>query len=149
MATKNFAFRLQSQHRPADAKALSLVVEFKDADGAWKGLEPSLETPGFRMYLLSLFLCQHFYLVANAAERSLPLARVEGGFEVVTAEDWIIQSVKGDFSIRLDPAQGKPGAGAADQATLDYIKLRMQLCPVSRNLPSGVIKETLLRAVQA
>ena len=45
--------------------------------------------PGFRIYLISLLLCQHFYLVANAREKAIPLQQVEADFFVTTSSDWM------------------------------------------------------------
>lgn len=83
-------------------------------------------TPGFRLYLLSLLLCQHHYLVANAQERRIPLRELEGTFTVITSADWILEQVTGDFRLQLD--------------TNAFSDERMKLCPVSRNLPHSVEK---------
>jgi hypothetical protein len=65
-----FQFRLHSRHGTAGD---SLGVDVRNSEQEpWQPLEPSLRTPGFRLYLLSLLLCQHHYLVANASERHLP-----------------------------------------------------------------------------
>ncbi len=67
--------------------------------------------PGFRIYLISLLLCQHFYLVANAREKAIPLQQVEADFLVTTSSDWIVAGVEGDFRIRLDGAASAAGTG--------------------------------------
>jgi hypothetical protein len=53
--------------------------------GLWEPQQLCLATPGFRLYLIRLLLCQHFYLVANAREQHLPLLRVEAAFRVTTS----------------------------------------------------------------
>lgn len=103
-------------------------------------LRSSLTTPGFRLYLLSLLLCQHHYLVANAQERGIPLQRVEGRFTVVTSADWILEKVEGDFRMMVDSGASNEEQGCANAEAIVCIKERMKLCPVSRNLPHSVQK---------
>jgi len=144
MANRVFQFRLRSDHLAPDRQSEALSVDCRDADGHWQPQDPTLSTPGFRLYLLSLLLCQHFYLVANARELSIPLQAVEGFFEVTTGEDWILLRVQGDFRIRLDPAAPTDERSRADAASLNHIRQRMTLCPVSRNLPPTAEKLTTL-----
>jgi hypothetical protein len=106
---------------------------------------PSLTTPGFRLYLLSLLLCQHHYLVANAQECHLPLQQVEGSFTVITSSDWILEQVRGDFRIHFDPSASPQEHSRADADAIGYITERMKLCPVSRNLSTSVQKSIDLR----
>ena len=108
--------------------------------GAWEPQQLSLTMPGFRIYLISLLLCQHFYLVANAREKAIPLQQVEADFLVTTSSDWIVASVEGDFRIRLDAAASEQERGLADADAIAYMQERMKLCPISRNLPDGVRK---------
>jgi hypothetical protein len=96
--------------------------------------------PGFRIYLISLLLCQHFYLVANAREKAIPLQQVEADFFVTTSSDWIVAGVEGDFRIRLDAAASEQERRLADADAIAYMQERMKLCPISRNLPDGVRK---------
>jgi hypothetical protein len=105
---------------------------------------PSLATPGFRLYLLSLLLCQHHYLVANAQERGIPPRQVEGSFTVITSADWILEQLEGAFVIRLDPVASGQERGRADADAIAYIKDRMKLCAVSRILPDSVVKRIAL-----
>jgi hypothetical protein len=107
MKTRTFRFRLRSRHPAPDHATTDLELEFLSESGAWELQNPSLTTPGFRLYLLSLLLCQHFYLVANAREKHIPLEAVEGDFVVTTSADWILQAVEGDFRIRLDAAASR------------------------------------------
>jgi len=144
MSQRTFQFRLRSSHAAPDYATGSLVVEFLAESGEWQPQNPSLTTPGFRLYLLSLLLCQHHYLVANAQERAIPLQQVEGSFTVATSADWILETVKGAFVIQLDPEASSQEQARADAETISYIKERMKLCPVSRNLPQTVQKSITL-----
>ena len=68
MSQRTFQFRLRSSHSALATNTQSLVVEWLSDSGVWEPQVPTLTTPGFRLYLLSLLLCQHHYLVANATE---------------------------------------------------------------------------------
>jgi hypothetical protein len=144
MTQRTFQFRLRSSHAAPDHATGSLVVELLAESGEWQPQNPSLTTPGFRLYLLSLLLCQHHYLVANAQERGIPLHQVEGNFTVITSADWILENVEGDFRMMLDPGASSEERGRADGEAITYIKERMKLCPVSRNLPQIVTKSIAL-----
>ena len=100
-----------------------------------------LQAPGSQGPLL---LCQHHYLVANAQERGIPLQQVEGTFTVITSADWILEQVEGDFRMILDAGASSEEQGRADAEAIAYIKERMKLCPVSRNLPQVVQKSITL-----
>jgi hypothetical protein len=140
MSERTFQFRLRSSHPAPDRATQDLVVEFLGDSGAWEPQQLSLTMPGFRIYLISLLLCQHFYLVANAREMAIPLQQVEADFVVTTSSDWIVASVEGDFRIRLDAAASEQERGLADADAIAYMQERMKLCPISRNLPDGVCK---------
>ena len=144
MSQRTFQFRLRSSHNAPDRATGDLVVEFLAESGEWQAQTPSLTTPGFRLYLLSLLLCQHHYLVANAAERAIPLQQVEGAFTVTTSADWILEQVNGEFHLRLDPTASPEERSRADTGAIGYISERMKLCPVSRNLPPTVQKSITL-----
>ncbi|MFM1798569.1 MAG: hypothetical protein RLZZ117_847 [Cyanobacteriota bacterium] len=148
MSQRTFAFRLRSSHPAPDHATESLVVEVLADTGEWQPQVPSLLTPGFRLYLLSLLLCQHHYLVANALERGIPLRQVEGAFSVITSSDWILENVTGDFRLRLDASASGEERARADAEAIAQIAERMKLCPVSRNLPPSVKKRTDLSLVE-
>jgi hypothetical protein len=149
MDQRVFQFRLRSSH-PAPERATSgLVVEFLTPAGLWEPQQLSLTMPGFRLYLISLLLCQHTYLVANARERRIPLATVEATFTVRTSSTWIVESVEGDFRMRLDPAATAEERGLADAEAIAWMQERMTLCPISRNLPEGVRKRIELQPAEA
>ena len=147
MNQRTFQFRLRSSHAAPDGATGSLVVEFLAESGEWQPQSPSLTTPGFRLYLLSLLLCQHHYLVANAQERGIPLQRVEGSFTVTTSADWILEKVDGDFRMILDAGASGEEQGRADAEAIAFIQERMKLCPVSRNLPASVVKHITLSLI--
>ena len=135
-----FQFRLRSSHSALATNTQSLVVEWLSDSGVWEPQVPTLTTPGFRLYLLSLLLCQHHYLVANATERAIPLQQVAGAFTVTSSADWIVEQVNGEFHLHLDPGASTEERSRADADAIGYISERMKLCPVSRNLPASVQK---------
>jgi hypothetical protein len=138
-----FQFRLQSRHGAAGE---SLSVEFRNGDqDPWQSLQPSLQTPGFRLFLLSLLLCQHHYLVANAVERHLPLAAVDGVLSVTASADWMVEAVDGTFQVRLEAADGA-ATHVLDEPSRAFLERRMKVCPVSRNLPGTVTKSIVVQA---
>jgi hypothetical protein len=147
MSERNFQFRLRSSHPAPDRATQDLVVEFLGDSGAWEPQQLTLTMPGFRIYLISLLLCQHHYLVANAKEKAIPLQQVEADFIVTTSADWIVASVTGDFRIRLDGAASEQERSLADAGAIAYLQERMKLCPISRNLPDGVRKRIELTSL--
>ncbi len=147
MNQRTFRFRLRSSHQPPERSTGNLVVECLSDAGLWEPQSLSFSTPGFRIYLISLLLCQHFYLVANAREKRIPLHQVEADFTVTTSGDWIVASVEGDFRIRLDAGASVEERQLADADALAFMQERMKLCPISRNLPDGVHKRIGLTAL--
>ena len=145
MSQRTFQFRLRSSHSAPDYVTGSLVVEFLAESGELQPQVPCITTPGFRLYLLSLLLCQHHYLVANAQERHLPLQQVEGSFTVITSADWILEQVRGNVRIHLDLSASPQERSRADADAIGYISERMKLCPVSRNLSTSVQKSIDLK----
>jgi hypothetical protein len=144
MTSLQFHFRLRSRHGGADHATEALAVDFRNDEGAeWQGLEPTLQTPGFRLYLLSLLLCQHHYLVANAQERGLPLAAVDGDLTVTTSSSWMIEAVSGTFRVTLEETGGAAAAPLSPD-TMAFLERRMKVCPVSRNLPETVSKRIVV-----
>ena len=140
MGLRTFQFRLHSSHSAPHRSTEGLVVEFLNDQRLWEPQPLSPTMPGFRLYLISLLLCQHFYLVANALERHIPLQEVEADFVVTTSHDWIVTAVEGDFRIRLDASASPQEQQLVDAGVIASIQERMKLCPVSRNLPEGVHK---------
>ena len=142
---RQFQFRLQSQHQAPERTSTDLAVQWLSQEGSWEPQELSLQMPGFRIYLISLLLCQHHYLVANALELQVPLAAVEAEFSVTAAENWILKRVTGEFRLLLDATAEELEPAPVPERDLSYIQERMQACPVSRNLPDGVEKFTTVR----
>ena len=140
MNTRTFCLRLRSHHTPPERTTTDLVLELLKASGVWEAQQPSLTMPGFRLYLISLLLCQHFHLVAHALERHIPLQQVEADLVVTTSRDWLVSAVEGDFRIRLDASASPGERQLVDAGVIASIQERMLLCPVSRNLPDGVHK---------
>jgi hypothetical protein len=140
-----FQFQLHSRH---GASGDSLSVDFRNGEQEpWQPLQPSLQTPGFRLFLLSLLLCQHHYLVANAVERHLPLAAVDGVLSVTASADWMVEAVNGTFQVRLEAADGA-ATPVLDEPSRAFLERRMKVCPVSRNLPGTVTKSILVQAAE-
>ncbi len=96
MRSRTFRFRLRSSHPAPERSSTNLVVEFFNDSDLWEPQQLNFTMPGFRLYLISLLLCQHFYLVANARERHIPLEQVEADFVVTTSSDWIVTAVEGE-----------------------------------------------------
>ena len=145
MNNRTFRFRLRSSHRPPERATTDLVVEFLSDSGLWEPQQLSFSTPGFRLYLISLLLCQHHYLVANAREREIPLQQVEADVVVTTSSDWIVAAVEGDFRVQLDTHSRPEERQRADANAIAYLQERMKLCPISRNLPETVQKQVRLQ----
>ena len=72
---RNFQFRLRSSHRAPEYQTSNLVVEFLADSGLWEPQQLSITMPGFRLYLISLLLCQHFYLVPMPMRGRSPCSR--------------------------------------------------------------------------
>jgi hypothetical protein len=147
MSDRTFRFRLRSSHQAPDRATKNLVVEFLGPSGLWEPQRLSFATPGFRLYLISLLLCQHHYLVANAQEKHIPLHQVEADFVVTTSSDWIVSAVDGAFRVRLDPSAAPEERQRADAEAIAYLQERMTHCPISRNLPEGVQKRIALQEI--
>ena len=134
MSQRTFRFKLRSSHCPLERGTRDLVVEFLSDSGLWEPQQLSFTMPGFRIYLISLLLCQHVYLVANAHEKGIALQEVQADFNVTTSSEWIIEHVQGDFRIRIERNTN------ASNEVMAYMQERMKLCPISKNLPESVGK---------
>jgi hypothetical protein len=93
-------------------------------------------------------LCQYHYLVANVQECGIPLHQVEGSFTVITTADWILEKVEGDFQMMLDAGGSSEERCRAEGEAITYVKERMKLYSVSRNLPC-VVKNSIVIELQA
>ena len=130
MSKHIFNLRLSAAYESSDNKLASLDVQVLGDDG-WVPLDLNTMTPGFLIYVYSMFTCQHLYLRTNAAERDLTLATARGEILVEASEDWFLEKVDVKFKLEL-------AAGEADAAAIDYIISRMKQCPVSKNLPPDI-----------
>jgi hypothetical protein len=108
----------------------NLVVDVLTAN-EWRPFKPSIETPGFLLFVYALFSCQLRYMRTNCAERNIVLSSTPGELELVAGEFWYVRSVFVRFNSVL-----KSGLPTADD--IDYIKERMKHCPVSTNLSEQV-----------
>jgi hypothetical protein len=154
MSPRTFAFRLRSRPSGAEPASASLQLERQDETGAWEALIPSLSTPGFRLYLVSMLVCLHYHLVAEARERGLSLRGVEGRFIATVGADWALTELRGDFELELEHAAEPTGTAAAttsesmnDAEVIEAIRERMLHCPVFRNLDPTVSRTLQLQLV--
>jgi hypothetical protein len=154
MSPRTFAFRLRSRPSGAEPASASLQLERQDETGAWEALIPSLSTPGFRLYLVSMLVCLHYHLVAEARERGLSLRGVEGSFRATAAADWALTELRGDFQLKLEHPAMPTGTAAAnsseamnDAEVIEAIRERMLHCPVFRNLDSSVPRTIQLQLI--
>lgn len=141
---RTFHFRLSSKHD--GSTTIDLTVDAL-IDGKWERQTASFQMPGFRQYLVSLVVCQHYYLVANARERNVPLKTIDGDITITTGKDWIVKCFEGDFCLKLDAPKDK-WTSVAPKNALEYCKERMKLCPVSKNLPPGTDKQIQVRLAE-
>ena len=121
---------MNTVYASSDNDIASLDVEVLD-DDEWTALDLGTATPGFLIYVYSIFTCQHMFLRTNGAERNLVYASSSGNILVEASEDWFLEKIDVSFDVRL--ASGEP----ADD-DISYIISRMQQCPVSKNLPQNI-----------
>lgn len=126
MSNHRFQLRLSCQYQDPDNSIAGLEVEVLTADG-WQVLDLNTGSPGFLLFVYTVFHCQHTYMRVNCAERGLSLASASGTIEVVASAEWVVQTLHIDFSGHLK--SGEPSA-----TDIDDIVDRMRHCPVSMNL---------------
>jgi len=126
MADHVFELRAAFQYSGDDNKIDQLEAEVLTEDG-WRALQIGNDSPGFLIFVYAFLICQHTYFHANSGESSLLLKQAKLELSLHTDEDWQIDQVKVGINAVLR-------AGDADSASIDYIKQRMRLCPVSVNL---------------
>ena len=135
MMTKHiFNLRLAATYESSENKVATLEVQALTDDG-WEPLNLNAMTPGFLVYVYSIFTCQHLFLRTNSTERGLVLASSKGEILVEASEDWYLANVDVRFDVNLV-------AGDANKENIDYIISRMKQCPVSKNLPSNIQTRT-------
>jgi len=125
MAKRKFTMRLLCTYKDPDNTIDNLNVEVLTQDG-WQPLDLSVTSPGFQIFVYSVFTCQHMYFRVNCAERGLILEKSEGSIMLATDREWNITTLHVDFV-------GELKRGLVNQDDIDYIAERMQQCPVSKN----------------
>jgi len=134
MSKHIFNLRMNTVYASSENDIAVLDVEVMD-DNEWKTLDLDTRTPGFLIYVYSIFTCQHMYLRTNGIERELSFASSSGSILVEASEEWQLEKIHVGFSVKL-------ASGDADEDDTNYIISRMQQCPVSRNLPHNLDTET-------
>ncbi|MGB5278754.1 MAG: hypothetical protein WBO73_00945 [Gammaproteobacteria bacterium] len=130
MSKHIFNLRLSASYTSSDNTIVTLDVQVLTEKG-WEPLELDPMTPGFLIYVYSIFTCQHLFLRTNSTERDLVLAASQGEIRVEASEDWLLEKVDVSFNVYL--ASGDPS-----DDRVDYIVSRMKQCPVSKNLPNNI-----------
>ncbi len=130
MSKHIFNLRMIATYTPPENDIATLNVEVL-ADDAWTALDLDSRTPGFLIYVYSIFTCQHMFLRTNGTERKLLYNDSQGSILVETSEDWLLEKVDVRFDVTL--SRGDP-----DNDDIDYIVSRMKQCPVSKNLPQNI-----------
>lgn len=136
MNERRFDLRLSCRYQGSENTVTELFVVHFEKD-VWKPLGLGETSPGFLIFVYSIFTCQHLYMRTNCAERDLLLASADGSICLTTDDDWRLKSLQIDFV-------GQLGSGQANEADIDYIVGRMRQCPVSRNLPEIADSHTRL-----
>jgi len=134
MSKHIFNLRMAVGYGPTENEITSLEVDVLN-DNEWETLDLNTTTPGFLIYVYSIFTCQHMFLRTNATERKLAFKSSRAELLVETSEDWLLEKVYVKFIVKLS-------AGEANDDDTDYIVSRMQHCPVSKNLPQGIDIDT-------
>ena len=129
-----FNLRLAATYESSENKVVTLEVQALSDDG-WVPLDLNAMTPGFLVFVYSIFTCQHLFLRTNSTERGLVLASSMGEILVEASEDWYLAIVDVKFNVSLV-------SGDANKGNVDYIISRMEQCPVSKNLPNNIQTRT-------
>jgi len=134
MSKHIFNLRMTATYGTSENDIASLEVQVLN-ENEWEILELNTMTPGFLIYVYSMFTCQHMFLRTNATERKLAFKSSRAELLVEASEDWLLEKVDVRFSVNLL-------TGEANDDNTDYIVSRMQQCPVSKNLPQGIDIDT-------
>jgi uncharacterized OsmC-like protein len=130
MSKHIFQLRMSASYGSSENDIASLDVQMLN-ENEWEALDLNTKTPGFLIYVYSIFTCQHMFLRTNGSERNMAFASSQGEILVETSEEWIMEKVDVRFDVKLV-------AGEASTDNIDYIISRMKLCPVSKNLPQAI-----------
>ncbi len=123
---KSFPMRMQATFAGDDNAVQDVQVERFDGT-SWSPLALSEKSPGFRIFTYSAFACLLVHLRMVGAECGVKLQDTTATFELVAAEDWVVESVTAHFDARTRDGLVPDGAVAT-------IVARMERCPVARNL---------------
>ena len=134
MSKHIFNLRMEAGYGTSENDITSLEVQVLN-ENQWEILDLNTTTPGFLIYVYSIFTCQHMFLRTNATERKLAFTSSRGELLVEASEDWLLEKVYVRFSVKL-------AAGEANTDNTDYIVSRMKQCPVSKNLPQDIDIDT-------
>ena len=134
MSKHIFNLRMAVDYGPTENEIASLQADVLN-ENEWETLDLNTTTPGFLIFVYSIFTCQHMFLRTNATERKLAFKSSRSELLVETSEDWFLEKVYVKFIVKL-------AAGKANENDIDYIVSRMQQCPVSKNLPQGIDIDT-------
>ena len=77
MSQHKFHLRLSCRYRDPDNTIETLDVEVLTGDG-WQPLDLNPLSPGFLLFVYTVFHCQHTYMRVNCAERRLMLESAAG-----------------------------------------------------------------------
>jgi uncharacterized OsmC-like protein len=121
---------MNAAYAPADNNIAALDVQLLD-DNEWTTFDLNTVTPGFLIYVYSIFTCQHLYLRTNGAEKNLVFTTSRGEILVEASDDWLLDKVNVKFDVSL-------ASGNATEENIEYIISRMKQCPVSKNLPANI-----------
>ena len=130
MSKHIFNLRMIATYTAPENDIATLNVEVL-VDNIWTALDLDSRTPGFLVYVYSMFTCQHMFLRTNGTERKLDFNYSQGSILVETSEDWLLEKVDVRFDVTLS-------GGNPDPDDVDYIVSRMKQCPVSKNLPQNI-----------
>ena len=134
MSKHIFKLRMNTTYTSSENDIAGLDVELLE-DNEWKTLDLDTRTPGFLVYVYSIFTCQHMFLRTNGTERNLVYASSNGNILVEAGEEWFREKIDVSFNVRL-------ASGTPDDDDVSYIISRMQQCPVSKNLPQDLETHT-------
>ena len=129
-----FNLRMSTTYAPKDNEINSLETQLFE-NNAWTTFDLNSKTPGFLIYVYSIFTCQHLFLRTNASECNLVFNSSRGEILVEASEDWHLEKVDVRFVVNLV-------SGHASHESIEYIISRMKQCPVSKNLPQNIDIQT-------
>ena len=81
MSKHIFRLRMNSTYTSPDNDIAGLDVDMLE-ENEWKTLDLNTRTPGFLVYVYSIFTCQHMFLRTNGTERNLVYAYSDGNILV-------------------------------------------------------------------